>query len=157
MSARVKKKELGLYFCEAKLENFNYSIRSKELDGKQFLIVDLGGIVHIIVDESIIPFDKKNYEKKMKEMKNELGVDCSAVGVLWLRKKNNKIAIKPVVWVKDIDTCYYETSCGSGSIAVGLAENKSVEVVQPSGGKIFVKIEGDTLVLASEIEKKLDI
>lgn len=157
VSAKVKIKELGLYFCEVRFENFNYSIRNKELDSKNISIVDLGGIIHIIVDESILPFDEKNYEKKMKEMKNELGIDCDAVGVLWLSKKNNKIAIKPVVWVKNIDTCYYETSCGSGSIAVGLAENKNVEVLQPSGGTIYVRIEGDTLIMASEMKKILEI
>jgi ribosomal protein S18 acetylase RimI-like enzyme len=48
--------------------------------------------------------------------------------------------IAPVVWVKSIDTLFYETACGSGTIALtqalALRENTAIEnlaVIQPTG------------------------
>lgn len=141
------------YKCEVIFSNFNYLISEKKIDNKTLKIVDLGGIVHIVVDEQVISFDEKNFSEKMKDIKNILKVDCSAVGVVWVKRDNDRLSIKPVVWVKSIDTCYYETSCGSGSIAVGLVEKKDVEVCQPSGGVILVKTKGKALILESELSK----
>lgn len=120
-------------------------------------IVDLGGIVHILVDEENFPFSKDDYTSKMKIIKDKLNVDCDAVGVLWLKGDDKKVNMKPVIWVKSIDTCYYETSCGSGSIAVGLTMQKDVEVVQPSGKEIKVAFDNDVIVLSSEMERIMEL
>jgi histidine racemase len=57
------------------------------------------------------------------------------------------IKIEPIVYVRDINTLFYETACGSGSTAVALVEslktknNKTeLDVLQPSGKLISVKV-----------------
>ena len=66
-------------------------------------------------------------------------VNNSAVGVMFCEKKKEKIKINPIVWVKNIDTLFYETACGSGSIAVCIVESylkkqgQRIDILQPSG------------------------
>ena len=46
-----------------------------------------------------------------------------AAGVMFIERKNGKIILSPVVFVKEINTLFYETACGSGSVAVGIYES----------------------------------
>lgn len=63
------------------------------------------------------------------------------------------IKIHPVVWVKSIDTLFYETSCGSGTIAyliiLDITENKDIEIdiLQPSNKliKAGIKLDGHNI------------
>jgi len=72
-------------------------------------------------------------------------IDNLANGVMFMQRTSDTIKIHPVVWVKNTDTLFYETACGSGSIAVGVAIsnilNKDVclSLLQPSGKYIDVK------------------
>ena len=55
-----------------------------------------------------------------------------------------EVKIHPIVWVKSIDTLYYETACGSGSLATAIyikyKENYNwVKIKQPSG--YFINVE----------------
>ena len=93
----------------------------------------------------------------MKNIRDSWGLDREAVGVLWLNRNNGKIFMNPVVWVKEMDTCYNETSCGSGSIAVCLLEGKKVQVVQPSGEIISAEKRGGAIILSSGMEKILEL
>ena len=147
------------YYCVARFPGFLdiAKIIKKRYDGKLVRIVDLGGIIHILLDESSFKFSNKNYELFLREIKSALRVDCGAVGVVWFYKKKEKITIKPVVWVKSIDTCFYETSCGSGSIAVGLMLKKDISVIQPTNEEIRVAFEGDTILLGSKMKKIMEI
>jgi hypothetical protein len=57
----------------------------------------------------------------------------------------------PVVWVKAIDSFFYEESCGSGTIAVGRVTGAS-SVVQPTEKIISVGFTERAVVLESEME-----
>lgn len=63
-----------------------------------------------------------------------------------METENGKTKINPVIWVKTIDTLYYETACGSGSLATAIYQNKiegctNLEIVQPSGYSIFIRLK----------------
>lgn len=147
------------YYCAVRFPNFLNTIKIIEKKYKKNLvrIVNLGGIVHILLDEGSYKFPRENYELFMKKLKNDLKVDCGAVGVVWFYKKNKKIYIKPVVWVKSIDTCFYETSCGSASIAIGLIYREDASVIQPTNEEIKVGFEGSAILLSSKMEKTMEL
>lgn len=99
------------------------SIRDwKEVEGVETLgddfegvLVDFGGIMHLIlwdVEASAERFEK--YNKFLLEK-----FDAPANGVMFLKKET--LDLVPVVYVKDVDTTYFEGSCGSGSTACAIA------------------------------------
>ncbi len=71
-----------------------------------------------------------------------------AVGVIWVdygQAHSGRIRITPVVWVRDTDTAYAETACGSGSLAASFvqfcnsaSDAKRWHVQQPSGDDLVV-------------------
>lgn len=157
VNAEVENQGNGKYFCTAEFKGLNGEITETELDGKKVKIVDLGGIVHIVVQKNDFPIREDNITKNMKAIKDKLGVDNDAVGVLWVNREGSGVYMRPVVWVRDIDTCYDETSCGSGTIAVALVENKDTSVIQPTSETIDAKFEKDSLILASNMQKTLSL
>ena len=130
---------------------------------KEFNIVKLDGIVLLVIEEE----KSKKYIEKLKNneelAKNELKqlmieteIDEKAIGIILLQKENNMTKINPIIWVKSIDTVYYETACGSGSLAIAIYKNyiegiKEIEVLQPSGGIINIKINIDNDFLKNAI------
>lgn len=89
-----------------------------------------------------------------------------AVGVMFCEKEaeNEKIKINPIVWVKDIDTLFYETACGSGSVAVCLVESylkkqgQKIDIIQPSGLTITANVDYkennfERAIISGNIEK----
>ena len=95
-------------------------ISNKTLNGQSVSVVNLPGISHILLDQNVFKFDKNNCLKEGKKIIEELKlIDLSAVGAIWFN--NNQI--NPVVYVKDIDSLFYENSCGSGSIAFGIYQS----------------------------------
>jgi diaminopimelate epimerase len=117
-------------------------------------IVKLEGITHIIVDESDYPFDNDEYQNQLKYLRRLFGLeDEEALGVMWkdIDPNSNEIHMKPVVWVKATDSYYYETSCGSGTVALALAKSKKslnsiqeYQVKQPSNNFITAVITRET-------------
>jgi ribosomal protein S18 acetylase RimI-like enzyme len=81
--------------------------------------------------------------------KNNLG-SYPAAGVIFLENAENGIKIHPCVTVPGISS-YYETACGSGTIAVGLVQcfkskassNVKMSLIQPSNQVIKAIIEGE--------------
>ncbi len=77
------------------------------------ILVDLGGIMHVIVqgiEASKTTFDIiKNFVMKK--------FNPPAMGVMFYNSKDSSLI--PVVYVKDVDTTYFEGSCGSGVTACG--------------------------------------
>ncbi|MBN1684088.1 MAG: hypothetical protein JW855_01435 [Gammaproteobacteria bacterium] len=106
-----------------------------------YSIIKLEGIVHFIVPQKT-PI--KNKEKAKQLAKNLLNKDSTiikdflAAGVIFLTKQKHDFYIEPVVFVKSIKTFFYETACGSGTIAIGLLEafrqkkNVKINICQPS-------------------------
>lgn len=106
-----------------------------------FFLVKLEGIVHIV----IMPEKSKHY-LNMGDFKSSAKsilakyqlLDATAAGVIFLEKESSVFKIHPCVHVLDVNTLFYETACGTGTIAVGLAiaklESGTIEIpiLQPS-------------------------
>ena len=126
---------------------------------EKYGIVNLDGITLIVVDieesNEYIKKLKENEEKtklELKKIMKEFNFKSEAVGVILLENVDENLKINPVIWVKSVDTLYYETACGSGSLATSIylylkKEKKEVDILQPSGYTISVKldIKGDML------------
>ena len=118
----------------------------------KFNFVKLDGILLVVVNEEnskgYIEELKNNEEKaklKLKKIMKNFNTDEKAVGIILLEKENKKIKINPIIWVKTIDTLYYETACGSGSLATAIYKNhmeeiEKLEIIQPSGYSINVNL-----------------
>jgi diaminopimelate epimerase len=121
------------------------------LDGQQAAVVDLGGIVHVVI-EGAFPSEPDDYTTLHRRITDELGLGArDAVGVIWYERQGDLVLMHPVVWVKAIDTFFYETSCGSGTIAVGKVTGVS-SIVQPTEKMITVEFTEGAVVLKSEME-----
>lgn len=119
--------------------------------GQNADIVDLGGIVHVVI-KGVFPAEKSAYESAHRSIMSELGLENrGAVGTIWYENVGGVVTMHPVVWVKDVDTFFYEQSCGSGTIAVGKITGLS-SIIQPTGKSIEAVIGNDAVVLASEME-----
>ena len=70
---------------------------------------------------------------------------------MWYEKSQDAVVMHPVVWVRESNTFYYESSCGSGTIAVGRVTGVP-SIVQPTGMSISAEISEDSVVLKSEME-----
>jgi diaminopimelate epimerase len=120
-------------------------------DGASATLVDLGGIVHVVIEKPLPQEDE--YRKQHKEITRYLGLlNKGAVGVIWITmQQDGSVFMHPVVWVRDVDTFFYEQSCGSGSIAVSKVTGLEA-IVQPTGQTIFVTIGPDAVTLRSSME-----
>jgi len=115
-------------------------------------LVEMEGISHYLIFQDSIFSDNTNIEQTKKEaleiIKKKGLLNFSAAGVIKVSKDNNEWRIDPVVYVKNINTCFYETACGSGTTALGevlaVLNNASIQDVpvrQPSGEIIKVGVE----------------
>lgn len=75
-------------------------------------LVDFGGIMHILVQNLSPTIENFNLIKDAINAK----YNPPAMGVMFYDTNTEKLT--PVVYVKDVDTTYFEGSCGSGSTAV---------------------------------------
>ncbi len=139
------------FFVSCYFKKMLIQTAKKEINNKEIWIVDLGGIIHVVLEDD---FPKNSYQEIHNKITQELNLqNRKAVGVIWIKKINTqKIIMHPVVWVNEINSFFYESSCGSGSIAVSKITNCS-EIVQPSGEKITALIDKqNNVVLESEME-----
>ena len=87
----------------------------EEIMGNSACIVDFGGIIHVVVkdieasDETFAGY--RDYINKKYAP--------PAMGVMFWNTEEQFLT--PVVYVRDVDTTYYEGSCGSGSTACCIA------------------------------------
>lgn len=119
-----------------------------------FTCVKIDGILTAVSNEE----KSEKYIEKLKEneeltkielkeiMKKELNSKEKAEGIMLLEKENGNIRINPIVWVKEIDTVFYETACGSGSLGTAIYEvlnNKSTssKLIQPSNYTIEIDLD----------------
>ncbi|MBR4861836.1 MAG: hypothetical protein IKU09_06520 [Firmicutes bacterium] len=78
-------------------------------------IVDFGGILHIIVED--LPPSKEVFDLLKDRVYEQL--NPPAMGVMFWNTEEKKLT--PVVYVKEVDTTYFEGSCGSGTTAMAAA------------------------------------
>ena len=73
-------------------------------------LVDFGGITHLVLEDS------EASDERFEELKNKVAEesDPPAFGVMFMKGDE----LTPVVYVKDVDSVYYEGSCASGTTAV---------------------------------------
>lgn len=112
-------------------------------------VVELEGISHILISDSQMPFtnNQDRFNSMVADVITQLSwSDRAAFGLIWVKQVDNQLAIEPVVFVKSIQTCIYESACGSGSIAVALASTPEgtqqvTSVRQPSGAVLQAGID----------------
>ena len=146
ISAHVELNKKREYFSSIKIpfnKNQNELLKTKIIDDIEVNIVTLDGITHVLINEDLMKFDETKYLEYTKYFIKQLNLhDLPAVGIIWY----NKFKIKPVVWVRDTDTYYYENACGSGSLALGLyyALNKNIkniDIVQKNNEIITIVVD----------------
>lgn len=90
---------------------------------KETPLVDFGGILHVILRG--IPATKENFDAVKDYITEKF--NPPALGVMFCDSKTERdgesliFPITPVVYVKDVDTTYFEGSCGSGTTACAAA------------------------------------
>ncbi len=131
--------QMPIYEDPAKLKLLN--------DGA--IMVEMQGITHVVkrndFPKNTNPEILKIYGKKYLQ---NLGLTEStpACGLMLVSQNNDQLYLDPIVWVKNMETLYYETACGSGTTALGLVEAKrrgksvNMPVIQPSGMPINIKV-----------------
>lgn len=107
-------------------------------------VVSLEGITHVLLDHCMHPwFNKSSSRDFLRRAQNQFELnDRAAIGLILFQQKEdeNHWAIDPVIFVREISSFVDETSCGSGSCALGVLlhylspqREISIFVEQPSG------------------------
>ena len=122
----------------------------KQLD-KGIFEIKISGIKYMILEKDLSKqylSDKKNIKSNAMNLLKEYNLrESEAMGVIFLEDVNNNIKIHPVVWVRNVNTIFYETSCGSGTTAVAMLKaiqnnrSQNIDIIQPSNQIITAKIE----------------
>ena len=118
--------------------------------------VQLDGISHLVVSQrrsdeifrTLPTMDADTLKKAASDLidKYELGYP-DAYGVMFTETVLNMVKIHPCVFIKTAGTSYYETACGSGSVAVGLVasvllgKGTELALLQPSDKVITSLVE----------------
>ncbi len=107
-----------------------------------FSLVRLPGISHLLAGPGELPTCP--VKARTRALLEKYGLmEEAAAGVIWWRRVTDGLAIRPVVRVRDVDTLYEETSCGSGSLALALlvrgqGREDGCDIVQPGGDVLRV-------------------
>lgn len=151
--------ENGDAWCEIPLLNGNTEAASADTPQTVAVApgiykVRLSGITHLVLEpETAAPFlescaaDPEKLKAKGLDLIEKNGLlNEEAAGAIFLdRTKNGLFSIHPIVRVRDIDSLFYETACGSGTVAAAmvLAQQKETAITagiqQPSG--MFIRAE----------------
>ena len=137
----------GKAWCEIPLYHGKDVITTKE---PGIFIVKMNGMVSVVIKPEVA----KRYLNDTSLLK-QYGMEfihkyhleeSEAVGVMFCENIGPKLKINPVVWVKAINTLFYETACGSGTTATCMVEayesgeSKKIDILQPSGLTITAEI-----------------
>lgn len=138
--------------------------KSVEIDGKDYTLIKLHGISHLIVEAKE---DKEFVDNALEILKKDYKDE--AYGVIFFDKE--KLEMIPYVYVEGSETLFREGSCGSGTVAVvdyleddieKLDEDYKISIKNPAGElEVFVyefedgkKFCVGGKVELSEVEKK---
>lgn len=114
-------------------------------------IVAMEGITHVVMEDIYPDASPEELKEITLNILKKLGLAESvpASGVMFISPSESGVSMRPVVLVRDIDTLFYETACGSGTTAVGLlealkrGESVNLSVTQPTGMSINVRVAFD--------------
>ena len=148
----VEKKEEGVWEVSACLQLPECVIED----------VGVGPVVHLPgISHLLLPFEETWESKRARELMAEFGLDKKdACGVVWYGKNSgtSDLTIRPLVYVRALDTLYAEGACGSGSLALSIALARagkeaasSFNIVQPSGGSLHVGLEKGGATVSGEV------
>lgn len=101
-------------WCEMPIEEYKIN----ELDKNIYKIL-LKGITIVVIRHSK---NYKNLKQRAKNLIKNYNIEDNAVGVMFIKRENEQIKMYPIVWVREIDTLFFENACGSGTIAVAMLE-----------------------------------
>jgi len=152
VSARVEQRAAGKYYVRCTFPDMPTDVENVILDsGQSASVVDLGGIVHVVI-EAPFPSEPAEYRAAHLSIANQLTLgERDAVGVVWFQRNHDAVVMHPVVWVKAINSFFYEESCGSGTIAVGKVTGVN-SIIQPTEKTISVGFTEGAVALESEME-----
>lgn len=119
-----------------------------KLDGNT--IIDLGGISHLIMYD--IPADQKKFDE-IRATVYEKYPETDAFGVMFIDTKFDTMV--PVVYVRGIDTTYFEGSCASGATAASCARALSENTSDGTFHYTFKQPSGTLFTTVSKIEGKI--
>jgi histidine racemase len=129
-------------------------------------LVQLDGIVHLVVTDGAVQgaaTPRQMLDALLRANKYDLASQ-PAVGVTFYSYESSRAEF--CVWVKEVDTIFDESACGSGTCAIGIAaatssrESVRLPVVQPSGQVIITNAGYDQAagqVQSSTISGVVDI
>lgn len=109
------------------------------------LLVDIDGISHLIL-EDVAPA-AETFDNIKNRIYEDIAPDMPAFGIMFCDTVNDLMT--PVVYVKDVDTTYFEGSCASGTVAASFARSRSL-----SDGTYHYTIHQPDGILESTVVKK---
>lgn len=126
-------------WCEVPIDKYNIEEICKDI-----YKVILTGIT-ILVVKNIANYN--DLKQSAINLIKKYNLDDDAIGVMFVDNVGKIIKIYPIVWVKAVDTLFFENACGSGTIAVTMLESllkkssNKYNVMQPSGDILKTEIE----------------
>ena len=140
----------GVWHCVVTMPKPVFVGKESFTDGREHPVVRFPGIAHVILEEDM---EQEAAEQLAPAWCRELGAD--GLGLMFLDRENRRL--KPLVYVPEAGTLFWETSCASGTTAVGAylaaesGETVCLPLAQPGGTlEITAEPEG-TLQLAGAV------
>ena len=85
---------------------------------REGILVDLGGIMHLVVVD--VEASQERFDAARAYIAEKY--DPAAIGVMFLTNVNtDDLRMTPIVYVRDVDSVYWEGSCASGTAAAAVA------------------------------------
>ncbi|MGV9001508.1 MAG: M15 family metallopeptidase [Candidatus Saccharimonadaceae bacterium] len=148
INSTVKKYSAKKWGVTTTFGSMPYQLSRINIQSNPTDIVNFGGIAHILL-EGDLPVE---YLLEAKKIRDKAQLDNDAVGVIWYKRTNDIVRINPIVWVKNINTQFYESSCGSGTIAAAIISGVN-KIEQPSGKSIVVSLSEGSIQTESDIQE----
>lgn len=112
-------------------------------------VVNFPGISHIILEQ---PLEKAVAEAAVKKWCGELGVP--ALGLIQLDLNSDRLT--PLVYVREVNSLYWESSCASGTCAAARVlfhkDGSSFRSFTEPGGSLSAEVSEDSLKLLGSVQ-----
>ena len=150
-------KKSGGYFCTVTMppvvgtENVILTYGGEEY---RVTAVRMQGIIHLIMR---VQPEKEKAERAAKEWCRMLSAE--ALGLMFL-DMSEKIKLTPLVYVPGADTLFWESSCASGTSAVGVylreksgGDIENVEIKEPAGSLFVTATQDGKMKISGNVRK----